>query len=87
MNKYNCDDHHLDIACMGCVKALVARHNKMLEFVKDLALGELCDDHLRVMGEGRMGLSDFQRGKNQKLSEIILIARALLKEIGKADER
>lgn len=31
---YKCDDHKIDLVCMGCVNAWIARHDKMLDFVK-----------------------------------------------------
>lgn len=31
---YKCEDHRLDLVCRGCVKAWIARHDKLLEFVK-----------------------------------------------------
>lgn len=33
-SKYKCENHKLDIACLGCIKAWIARHDRMLEFVK-----------------------------------------------------
>lgn len=34
---YKCENHSLDLVCRGCMKAWIARHDKMLEFVKDLS--------------------------------------------------
>jgi len=35
-NHNECENHKLDICCLGCVKAWIARHDKMLEFIKKL---------------------------------------------------
>lgn len=37
MSDYDCKNHTLDFCCSGCVKAWIARHNKLLAFVKELA--------------------------------------------------
>lgn len=37
MNKYKCDSHKLNFACIGCIKAWIHRHDAMLEFVKKIA--------------------------------------------------
>jgi len=36
-NKYKCSSHKLDFICRGCVRAWIARHNKLLEFVKEVS--------------------------------------------------
>ncbi len=40
MSEYKCNDHKLDIACLGCIKAWIARHDKMLNFIR-----KICYDH------------------------------------------
>lgn len=37
-NKYKCEKHKLDFACLGCIKAWIERHDRMLEFITDLAI-------------------------------------------------
>lgn len=37
MNPYKCKDHKLDLACLRCIKSWIARHDKMLQFIKSLA--------------------------------------------------
>ena len=37
MNPYKCDKHKLDFACLGCIKAWIARHDKLLEFVREIS--------------------------------------------------
>lgn len=35
MSAYKCENHKLDLCCIGCVKAWIARHDRMLEFLKN----------------------------------------------------
>lgn len=66
MNKYKCEEHKLDLACLGCVKALVARHDRMLEFIRRLIkrsspTGRRSSDIKSLRGESvlkEMGLDD-----------------------------
>jgi hypothetical protein len=37
MSEYKCNSHKIDFICQGCVKAWIARHDKMLDFIKELA--------------------------------------------------
>lgn len=34
MNKYKCDNHKLNLCCLGCVNAWISRHDAMLNFLK-----------------------------------------------------
>jgi len=36
MSEYKCESHKIDLVCLGCVKAWIARHDKLVEFVKSL---------------------------------------------------
>lgn len=40
---YKCENHSLDLVCRGCMKAWIARHDKMLEFVKEIVKYWECD--------------------------------------------
>jgi len=42
-NPYKCENHKLDIICLGCVKVWIARHNKMLEFIMNIVECWECD--------------------------------------------
>ena len=33
VNKYKCENHKLDFACLGCIRAWIERHDRMLEFI------------------------------------------------------
>ena len=35
--EYKCEKHKLDIVCVGCMKAWIARHDKMMGFIKKLS--------------------------------------------------
>jgi len=35
-NPYECTSHKLDFCCLGCVKAWIARHDKMKDFIDNL---------------------------------------------------
>lgn len=35
-----CDSHKLDLICGGCVKAWIARHDKMEDFIKKIAFDD-----------------------------------------------
>ncbi|MDE2024885.1 MAG: hypothetical protein KGJ07_00150 [Patescibacteria group bacterium] len=37
MNEYKCHKHRINFACLGCVKAWIARHDAMLKFIKELS--------------------------------------------------
>lgn len=37
MGEYKCEFHKLDICCLGCVKAWIARHDRMKHFIQQLA--------------------------------------------------
>lgn len=37
LDPYKCEDHKIDLVCSGCVKAWIARHDKMLEFIEKIA--------------------------------------------------
>lgn len=39
-NPYKCTDHHINLICQGCVIAWIARHNRMKDFIKDIANNE-----------------------------------------------
>lgn len=43
MAKYGCLNHKLNIACLGCVKALSERHDRMLEFIRGIVKDWECD--------------------------------------------
>lgn len=34
MPKYKCTDHKLNFACLGCINAWIARHDRMLEYIR-----------------------------------------------------
>lgn len=40
MSEYKCEKHKLNFACLGCVRAWIARHDRMLVFLQTL-----CDIH------------------------------------------
>lgn len=44
MSEYKCENHKLNIVCLGCVKAIMRREKKLLEFVKSLAWIERYND-------------------------------------------
>lgn len=35
-NPYKCETHKLDLICPGCVNAWIARHDRMLGFIKQI---------------------------------------------------
>lgn len=72
MNEYKCDNHKLNIACLGCIRAWINRHDKMLEFVKEIY--NLKFDTLVSMKEAI---------HNDHISKQ---AEKILKEIGKLNE-
>jgi len=41
-NPYKCESHKLDLVCRGCMQAWIARHNKLLEFVKSISKNSCC---------------------------------------------
>lgn len=71
-NPYSCANHKLDFACLGCIKAWIARHDKMLEFIRELAFG--CYE--KISDGYHEGFVDAQ-------NEIAQEATDLLNEIGK----
>lgn len=55
-NKYKCTGHKLDLVFPGCVKAWIARHDAMLEFIKQIVKYWECDPNhaeslLKEIGE------------------------------------
>ena len=38
--EYKCEEHKLDLVCQGCMKAWIARHDRMLKFIK-----KICYEH------------------------------------------
>jgi hypothetical protein len=36
MNPYKCENHKLNICCLGCISVWIARHDRLLECVKFL---------------------------------------------------
>lgn len=36
MSHYECNDHKLEFACLGCVKVWVERHNRMKDFLFEM---------------------------------------------------
>src|SRR6185437_955098 len=58
------------------------KYDKLLTFCKEWSMFHLSENQLKIMENAQMGLNDFQKGNNQKLSDIALEARELLKEIG-----
>ena len=69
MSEYKCEhcpdtqrnaNQVLDLVCLGCMKAWIARHDKMLEFIKEIAndnsrvfidLDDQAKDLLKEIGE------------------------------------
>jgi len=45
MNPYKCEDHHLDLVCRGCVKAMIKRYDVMAKFIF-----KLVDNHTEFEG-------------------------------------
>jgi hypothetical protein len=43
MSEYKCESHKLDFACLGCIKAWIARHDKMKKTLINLAHAGMCD--------------------------------------------
>lgn len=41
--KYECENHKINICCLGCVKAHINAKNKLLEFVKSLTKKSCCN--------------------------------------------
>lgn len=61
MNKYKCENHKLDLVCQGCVKVFIARHDKMLEFIRGLSGGlevGLTDEEERLILSARTLLKE-----------------------------
>ena len=62
MSLYKCTYHNLDLLCIGCIKAWIARHDRMLEFIKKFATEKegdfsLCnDDAIELLKE--LGLNE-----------------------------
>ncbi len=51
MSKYKCENHKLDLCCLGCVRAWITRHDAMKEFILELARhnsSEGCEERLCV---------------------------------------
>lgn len=68
MNPYKCEKHKLNYACLGCIRAWIARHDKMLEFVKKIAKADV---------------NYLEDESYDYLDEIALEAKEILKEIGR----
>lgn len=54
--KYKCEEHYLNVACLGCIKANYNKLDKLLEFVKEIVKYHECNpndagDLLREIGE------------------------------------
>lgn len=37
MSEYKCEKHCLDIPCLNCIKAIISKEKKLLEFVTKLS--------------------------------------------------
>lgn len=53
---YKCTDHRLNIACLGCIKAIIAQRDKLLSFIKKIVRDGECnpiqaEKLLREIGE------------------------------------
>ena len=55
MSKYKCETHKLDLICRGCMKAWIARHEKMAEFIRKINdnfnLSTTDEDSLKFLAE------------------------------------
>lgn len=71
-SEYKCENHSLDLVCRGCMKAWIARHDKLLEFVKSM--------NMRA-SPGEV-YSEFHNGWAQRVNDIGIEAKKLLQEIG-----
>ena len=81
INKYKCNSHNLDLICKGCVKAWIARHDQMLDFIKYHAFLHLSDNDIEKM-KNDDSLDSYQLGRNRKQANIAVGCRLILKEIG-----
>lgn len=73
-SKYKCENHQLDLICRGCMKAWIARHDRMLKYLKTLGWLDTYTDE---------DIAEFNHnGSYLEAKE----ARDLLKEIGELDE-
>ena len=78
MSRYKCDhspggpNKRLTLICETCLRAWIARHNRMLEFIKDRVLLDVPTDVIESMT-----VSAFSEKAN-----IALAAKEILKEIG-----
>lgn len=69
MNHYKCEDHKIDLACLGCINAWIARHDRMLEFLKDVSSNfnnnlteeEIYNIHLSYVNEAQELLKEIGR--------------------------
>jgi hypothetical protein len=69
MNPYKCESHKLDFACLGCVRAWIARHDAMLKFITSIA------NHVNFNETQDEFMNFYTKKENE--------AYQLLKEIGK----
>ncbi len=46
MSEYKCEKHKLDFACLGCIRAWMARHDRMLGFLK--TLGDINPEYVQL---------------------------------------
>jgi len=71
MNPYKCTEHHLELACPGCIKAWISRHDEMKIFIHSISLPYLSLKEIESLAERR-----------DDIALIAINARELLKEIG-----
>ena len=45
MSEYTCENHRLNLACLGCIMAHIKKKEKLLEFVKEISIDppDRCD--------------------------------------------
>jgi len=70
MSKYKCGDHTLELACPGCIRAWIKRHDKMLAFIRDIANLKEPEEKLLAMAEAGYHVDH------------VLNVRSVLREIG-----
>lgn len=67
---YKCENHRLDLVCIGCANAWFAKQNKMLNFIKKTAFLDESQEKILALADAGYRV------------EHVLDARKLLKEIG-----
>ena len=71
MSDYKCEQHKIDLICAGCVRAWIARHDRMLEFIKNIGwCHRYTDEEIKDFND----VGHYLEAKE---------ARDLLKEIGR----